>query len=203
MPFLFINIVDFLALSLFLYVFVAFRDYRRRRGRPYPPGPPPLPLVGNILDAPKVAPWIAYAEMSQKYGDFFCLHIFDQVIVVLCSLSAIKDLLEKRGEIYADRPRWPVLEITEMDWPLLSARKGEVWHEGRKLLDRNLRPGAMTPYRQMMQENTCSFLTQLLATPKEFRSHINQSVISLPCIVLPLTTMQPSGKTYYVSHVRV
>jgi len=68
MSFLFINIVDLLALSLFLHVFVAFRDHRRRQGRPYPPSPPPLPIVGNILDAPKLAPWIAYAEMSQKYG---------------------------------------------------------------------------------------------------------------------------------------
>ena len=92
---------------------------------------------------------------------------------------------------------------TEMDWPLLSARKGEVWREGRKLLDRNLRPGTTTPYRQMMQENTCGFLTQLLATPKEFRSHVNQSVVSLPYIVLPLTTTQPPGKTYYVPHVWV
>lgn len=90
-----------------------------------------------------------------------------------------------------------------MNWSLLNARKGEVWREGRKLLDRNLRPGSMTPYRQMMQENTCGFLTQLLATPKEFRSHINQSAISFPCIVLPLTAMQPSGKAYYVPRVRV
>jgi hypothetical protein len=30
---------------------------------------------------------------------------------VLCSLSAIKDLLEKRGEVYADRPTLPILEM--------------------------------------------------------------------------------------------
>jgi cytochrome P450 len=60
-----------------------------------------------------------------------------------------------------------------MDWPLLSARKGEVWREGRKLLDRNLRTGATASYRQMMQENTYGFLTRLLATPKEFRGHID------------------------------
>lgn len=129
MSFLLINALDLLAFSLFIYLFIAFRDHRRRRGLPYPPGPPSLPIVGNILDAPKEAPWIAYAEMSQKYGsrgilvtslsqltakfegDFFCLHVLGQVVVVLCSLSAIKDLLEKRGEVYADRPPWPILEM--------------------------------------------------------------------------------------------
>ena len=30
---------------------------------------------------------------------------------MLCSLSAIKDLLEKRGETYADRPTLPILEM--------------------------------------------------------------------------------------------
>ena len=129
MPFLFVNIVDFLALSLFLYVFVAFRDHRRRRGLPYPPGPPSLPIIGNILDVPKEAPWAAYANMSKKYGmcsilvtttrlnwdmfegDVFCLRVLDQVVVVLCSFSAIKDLLEKRGEAYADRPPMPIIEM--------------------------------------------------------------------------------------------
>ena len=73
MPFLFINIVDILALSLFLYVFVAFRDHRRRRGLPYPPGPLSLPIIGNILDVPKEVPWVAYANMSKKYGMFSIL----------------------------------------------------------------------------------------------------------------------------------
>jgi len=142
MSFLLINAVDLFAFSLFFYLVIAFRDHRRRRGLPYPPSPPSLPIVGNILDAPKEAPWIAYAEMSQKYGsrsilvitpspklmaafegDFFCLRILDQIVVVLCSLSAIKDLLEKRAEVYADRPPWPVLEMCVLwYYPLIICR---------------------------------------------------------------------------------
>ena len=44
-------------------------------------------------------------------GDVMCFRVFSQVIVVLCSLSAIKDLLEKRGEIYSERPTLPILEM--------------------------------------------------------------------------------------------
>lgn len=90
-----------------------------------------------------------------------------------------------------------------MDWALLSARKGEVWREGRKLLDRSLRPGATTSYQQMMRENTHRFLTRLLETPKEFRGHLDQSAISFLCIILPLTVMQPSGKNHHVPRIRV
>ena len=72
---------------------------------------------------------------------------------------------------------------TEADWVLPNARKGEVWAEGRKLLDRSLRPGATMEYRQMMQENIRGFLARLLATPKKFRGHINLSADSLPYVI--------------------
>jgi hypothetical protein len=70
MQFLLIHIVDYLAISLSLYLLAVFRDHRRRRGLPYPPGPSPRPIIGNLLDVPraKEAPWIMYAEMSKKYG---------------------------------------------------------------------------------------------------------------------------------------
>ncbi len=51
----------------------------------------------------------ALAETSE--GDVICLRVFNQVIVVLCSVSANKDLLEKRGEIYSDRPYVRIAEM--------------------------------------------------------------------------------------------
>jgi hypothetical protein len=67
-----------------------------------------------------------------------------------------------------------------MDWLLGGLRKGELWREGRKILDRSLRPGATILYRQMMQENVRWYLSQLLTTPEEFRTHISLLVIVLP-----------------------
>jgi hypothetical protein len=124
--------VDIIMVSLFLHFLFSFRDHIRRRGYPYPPGPKPLPIIGNLLYSPKQSQWAAYAEMSKKHGlgdfmarnrpsllklasrspgDVLYLQIFEQAIVVLCSLPAIKDLLEKRGEIYSDRPPWPMHEM--------------------------------------------------------------------------------------------
>jgi hypothetical protein len=71
-----------------------------------------------------------------------------------------------------------------MDWILANARKGEVWLEGRRLADRSLRPGTTASYRQMILEKTHWFLTQLLATPDEFRGHILLSVAIPPCVEL-------------------
>ena len=60
----------------------------------------------------------------------------------------------------------------DFDWPVFMARMGETWREGRKILDRSLGPGSAMSYRQMMQEKTREFLSQLLTTPKDFRAHI-------------------------------
>ena len=58
----------------------------------------------------------------------------------------------------------------------------ETWREGRKLVDHSLRPGAVVTHGQMMQEKTREFLTQLFATPKNFRTHVELSVGRLPSL---------------------
>ena len=63
-----VTVFDCLAIFLFLYFLVSFIDHRRRGGLSYPPGPPSWPVIGNLLDVPKDAPWSAYADMSKKYG---------------------------------------------------------------------------------------------------------------------------------------
>jgi len=63
-----IHIIDVSVLLSFLIAFRAIRRYRRRRGLPYPPGPPGWPVIGNVLDVPSTAPWLAHTEFSKKYG---------------------------------------------------------------------------------------------------------------------------------------
>jgi hypothetical protein len=44
-------------------------------------------------------------------GDILSFHVFGKVIVVLNSFKASKDLFERRGEIYSDRPVIPIVEM--------------------------------------------------------------------------------------------
>lgn len=122
-----ITIFDLLVFLSFGFALCAIRDYRRRRGLHYPPGPRPLPIIGNLLDIPKESSWLTYTEFSKKYGKSSCFvsvlynmvwagdvlsfHVFGKVIIVLNTIKSTKDLLEKRGEIYADRPVIPFYEM--------------------------------------------------------------------------------------------
>lgn len=119
--------IDLVVLVTFFAVILAARDHKRRRGCPYPPGPRPLPLIGNLLDIPKGFSWLSYSQLSKKYGtshlvvrllltervsgDILCFRVFGRVIVVLNSIKASKDLLERRGDIYSDRPVIPIYEM--------------------------------------------------------------------------------------------
>jgi hypothetical protein len=44
-------------------------------------------------------------------GNILSFHVFGQVIVVLNTAKVVKDLLEKRGDIYSDRPVIPFYEM--------------------------------------------------------------------------------------------
>lgn len=71
----------------------------------------------------------------------------------------------------------------DMHWPLFMSGTTETWRKGRKILEGNLRPGAMVSYRQMMEENVRDLLAQLRATPKDFHAHLKLLVDRLSCIV--------------------
>jgi hypothetical protein len=49
--------------------------------------------------------------MEGVSGDILSFRVFGQVIVVLNSAKATKDLLERRGNIYSDRPVIPIHEM--------------------------------------------------------------------------------------------
>ena len=123
-------------------------------------------------------------------------HVFGQVIVVLSSTKATKDLLEKRGDIYSDRPVVPFYEMylirlvtpeflliwyrMEWEWMLPLGRYAEQWRLGRKLLDRSLGAGAASAYRPLQQLKSRSLLTWLLTSPHEWVAHVELSALFFP-----------------------
>jgi hypothetical protein len=49
--------------------------------------------------------------LTGMIGDILAFHVFGQVIIVLNTAKVAKDLLEKRGDIYSDRPPIPFYEM--------------------------------------------------------------------------------------------
>lgn len=49
---------------------------------------------------------LTWAKLGQQYGPVVWLAIPGQNFLILNSIEDAKELLEQRGSIYADRPRW-------------------------------------------------------------------------------------------------
>lgn len=49
--------------------------------------------------------------MTAPAGDILSFHVFNRVIVVLNSVKTSKDLLERRADIYSNRPVLPSNEM--------------------------------------------------------------------------------------------
>ncbi|KAI0753237.1 hypothetical protein C8Q80DRAFT_1335218, partial [Daedaleopsis nitida] len=89
-----------------IFLAVIIWQYRRSSYNtlPLPPGPRPLPIIGNLLDVPSGdALEEAYYDLSAAYGEIVYLDAFGQPMVVLGTLQAAIDLLEKRSANYSDR----------------------------------------------------------------------------------------------------
>ncbi|KAF9257322.1 cytochrome P450 [Marasmius fiardii PR-910] len=72
-------------------------SYSRRSQLPLPPGPRRIPILGNLYDMPSSFPGRKFEAMGKELG---------KSIVVLNSIRATEDLLEKRSAIYSSRPRF-------------------------------------------------------------------------------------------------
>ncbi|KAL1689520.1 cytochrome P450 [Schizophyllum commune] len=100
---------DILAVVL---AYVLYLRLKRASGPPLPPGPPADPLIGHFRINPQHNAERVYLRWSKELkSDVIHLNILGQPLIVLNSLHAAVDLLDKRGATYSDRPKFPFFEM--------------------------------------------------------------------------------------------
>ncbi|KAJ7733289.1 cytochrome P450 [Mycena metata] len=151
--------------------------FRRRRARlPLPPGPKKLPLVGNLFGIPSTFQWETYMQWSKIYkSDIIHLDVAGSPIIVLSSMEAVNDLLEKRSSIYSDRPSAAIMmELTGWDFLIGAMRYGEYWRSHRRLSHQGFEGTTAEPFHPCEREATRELLRRFLDTPDGFMEHLHQ-----------------------------
>ncbi|KZT69366.1 cytochrome P450 [Daedalea quercina L-15889] len=141
-----------------------------------PPGPWPLPLLGNALQLSLDYLHYTFSEWSQLYGDVVYMSVLGREVVVLSSLAAAQDLLDKRSAIYSDRPRSILIHelmAFSPNMPLLPY--GDEWRRQRRWIQAAfLDKAKLDSYRPIQQREVVSMLSKILQAPEAFASHIRR-----------------------------
>ncbi|KAI0041968.1 cytochrome P450 [Auriscalpium vulgare] len=141
---------------------------------PYPPGPKPLPVIGNLLDVPRLYSWLTYASWAKTYGDVLSFRVGNQHIVILTSASAAREICEK--PIYCNRPDIPIFGDRLMGWTWMAqlCAYGDKLHAQRRVLQSGMRAGALIQHRPMFEAKVHDFLERLKETPGELTMHLDK-----------------------------
>ncbi|KAL1742482.1 cytochrome P450 [Schizophyllum fasciatum] len=131
---------------------------------PLPPGPSRLPFIGNVFKMPAVSEWEAYSRWGKEYKtDILHFGGMGQSIIVLESLEACIEILDKRSSRYSGRhavdgPSFLfLLRFRVSDLPDVGCRRVH-----RRLFNEVFHTKALMSLYPRMTESTHVFLRKML-----------------------------------------
>ncbi|KAJ2934553.1 hypothetical protein H1R20_g2525, partial [Candolleomyces eurysporus] len=128
-----------------------------------PPGPKPLPFIGNVLQMPTSNQPEVFRSWASNYGDVVYVQIFGQPMVIIDSLQAARDLLDKRSSIYSDRPRF-----------VLFSELGPRFRKHRRFMNQMFNSRAVSAFRPLQHKERLTLMEGLLITPDNFVDHLRR-----------------------------
>ncbi|KAH8646820.1 putative cytochrome P450 oxidoreductase [Xylariales sp. PMI_506] len=152
-----------------------YKRVTRVKGLPLPPGPPAEPLLGHLRVVPTDHPEFAYTQWGKDYGsDVLHFSVLGRSIIVLNSVEAARDLMDKRGANFADRPRFVLFEVMGWGITLTFLRWSPRFKLHRKLLQQSFTPSACKAYRPIQVEEAHRATRGILERPQDWEVILRQ-----------------------------
>lgn len=93
-----------------------------------------------------------------------------QPVIVLNSVKAASDLLDRRGANYADRPRFVLFEVMGWDKTLTFLQWGPSFRMHRRILQKNFQKSSIVQYRPLQESEAAIMLRGFLDKPAEWET---------------------------------
>ncbi|KZT69371.1 cytochrome P450 [Daedalea quercina L-15889] len=171
--------------ALAVAVFVILTCFGLLRGqlsrwRDLPPGPPPFPILGDIPQITLEFPEKCFAQWRKKYGDVIFLKMFNTPVLVINSITAARELLDKRSAIYSDRP-YSVLNLELLGWEHdfgIIPYNEELCRHRRWMYQPFFSKTSLAAIADVQRNEAMTLLMALLREPIKFESHIHRYAAS-------------------------
>nr|KAF6303645.1 hypothetical protein mMyoMyo1_003581 [Myotis myotis] len=143
-----------ICLSCLILLFLWNRSYAQGK---LPPGPTPLPVFGNILQINMKNFNESLRKLAEVYGPVFTVYLGTRPTVVLHGYDAVKEALIDRGEEFAGRGSFPVIDYHSRGLGIVFSN-GEIWKDTRRFsltVLRNMGMGKKTIEDRIQEEALC------------------------------------------------
>jgi cytochrome P450 len=143
----------------------------------YPPGPRGWPLIGNILDMPRIKPWLTFTEWGKKYGDITHIEVLGRHIIVLNSVKTAMEMMDSKSTLYSDRPVIPMAgELVGWKDSLPFLPYGDRFVRYRRNFHQVIGSrAAVNVYNEIEEVETHRFLKRVLAKPNQLQEHVRHT----------------------------
>ncbi|KZT52254.1 cytochrome P450 [Calocera cornea HHB12733] len=159
--------VSVTALLVTAILVVTILYLRPNRYAKLPRGPPGLPLLGNLLELPTTFMYLKLDEWSKQYGPVFSFNAMGQRTVVVNSVKAAGDILDRMSAHSSNRPAWiKANQFLSRGNNIVVLHQGETWRRLRKAIHEVLNIRVVDGFRSMQREEAAITIRDLLAHPK-------------------------------------
>ncbi|CAE6462497.1 unnamed protein product [Rhizoctonia solani] len=166
---------------VFVLLLARYWNWPGSRHKDMPPGPRSLPILGNAHQLKPVGVYAQLRDLNEKYGPLASLKIGSRNMVVIGGDGTlVRQLLDKRGAIYSNRPLDLVTEIAGRGDHLLFQQDTNKWRTPRKLIVQHYSPRvAKTEHVRLQEAESVQLVYDFLHQPKHFMQHVMRYTTSV------------------------
>ncbi|KAJ3512156.1 hypothetical protein NLJ89_g3687 [Agrocybe chaxingu] len=165
-------------ITVFSFSFV-YVQYRRSPWRKLPPGPKGIPILGNIFQLGKTQ-WFTFTEWRKEYGDVVYLNLAGQPAVVLNSLKAAADILDRRAGLNSDRPSYIVAsEMMSRNMFMGFTPYNDLWRTMRRASHEGLHKAVTPNFHPTQMKEAAILASEIISTPKNWDNHLRRAATSV------------------------
>ncbi|CAI5692798.1 cytochrome P450 2F3 [Oreochromis niloticus] len=163
-------------------------SFKSRRRLALPPGPSALPIIGNVLQMDKRAPFKTMLKLSDKYGSVMTMYLGPQRTVILLGYDAVKEALVDQADDFTGRGPIPLLFKASKGYGL-GVSNGECWQQLRRftlttLRDFGMGRKGMEEWIQEESSHLVGCITKMNAKPFDPTFFLSCTVSNVICCLV-------------------